>query len=157
MRLQVTEGLVGGAVAAVVSGIPSTIHALATGRSPLDTVEAAGNVVLPASAPRPLLIAAAVPTHLALSLGWGAVLGATLPRRHTTAWGAAAGLAIAALDLGTVGRLRPKIRRLPHVPQVLDHLAYGAVVGWVVSACRPGRVDGTASPRRRAPGHGPTP
>ena len=143
MRLQVTDGVVGGAVAAVVGGAPSTVHALATGRPLLATVEAAGNVVLPASAPRWALVAAAVPTHLALSLGWGAVLGVLLPGRRAIEWGAAAGLAIAALDLGTVGRLRPKVRALPQVPQVLDHVAFGAVVGAVVSARRAGRAGGT--------------
>ena len=67
--------------------------------------------------------------HAGISLGWGAVLGATLPRRHTIAAGAVAGLAIAALDLGLVGRRIPEIAALPLAPQVLDHLAFGAVVG----------------------------
>jgi hypothetical protein len=142
MRLQVTDlvdGLIGGAVAAVLSGLPSTIHALVTRQSVVETVEAAGNVVLPASAPRPALVAAAVPVHLTMSFGWGAVLGLTLPERHTMAWGAFAGLAIAALDLGTVGRRRPLIRALPVLPQLQDHHVYGAVVGAVVGLQRSAR------------------
>jgi hypothetical protein len=42
--------------------------------------------------------------HAALSLGWALVLAACLPRRQTLAWAVPAGLAIAALDLGVVGR-----------------------------------------------------
>ena len=41
--------------------------------------------------------------------------------------GALAGLAIAALDLGLVGRRFPRIRALPLVPQLADHAAFGAI------------------------------
>ena len=77
--------------------------------------------------------------HSALSIGWAAVLAGLLPRRHTAAWGAAAGLGIAALDLGLVGRRLPAIRQLPVGPQVADHLAFGLVVGAVLAARRAGR------------------
>ena len=60
-----------------------------------------------------MLLLAAVPVHLALSLGWALLLARVLPRRHTVAWATAAGLAIAALDLGVVGRRFPRIRALP--------------------------------------------
>jgi hypothetical protein len=43
--------------------------------------------------------------------------------------GAASGLAIAALDLGVIGRRVPAIRRLPLAPQLADHALFGAVVG----------------------------
>lgn len=128
------EGLAGGAVAAAVSGAPSTLHALATGRDPLEAARAAGTLVLADDAPPLRLLAAAVPVHLALSLGWGGVLGIALPRRRPVAAGAAAGLAIAALDLGVVGRRFSRIRALTGLPQVADHLAYGAAVGFVVRA-----------------------
>jgi hypothetical protein len=75
-----------------------------------------------------------VPVHLTLSLGWAWVLAAILPERRTAAWGAAAGAGIAALDLGLIGGRLPRIRALPQVPQILDHLAYGAVVGAVLEA-----------------------
>ncbi len=42
--------------------------------------------------------------------------------------GAVAGLVIAALDLGVIGRRYPEIRALPRVPQVLDHVAFGVLV-----------------------------
>ncbi|MBA2331824.1 MAG: hypothetical protein H0V94_03430, partial [Actinobacteria bacterium] len=54
--------------------------------------------------------------------------------------GAAAGLAIAALDLGVAGHRFPRVRALPLAPQILDHLAYGAVVGSVLERRRRGRT-----------------
>jgi hypothetical protein len=39
-------------------------------------------------------------------------------------------VAIAALDLGFIGRRLPAIRWLAIAPQVADHLAFGMVVGW---------------------------
>src|SRR5439155_1517772 len=76
----------------------------------------------------PALLAAAVPAHLAVSLGWAFVL----PRRAGVAGGALAGLAIAALDLGVLARWFPRVRALPLGPQVADHVVYGAVVGWAL-------------------------
>ncbi len=131
-----TDGLAAGAVAAVLSGAPSTVHALATGASPLEATLAAGTLVLPDERrPLPLLLAA-VPAHTAISLGWGVVLSLVLPRQRTVTAGVLAGLAIAALDLGVVGRRYPRIRALPTWPQVADHIAYGAVVGAVVAGRR---------------------
>jgi hypothetical protein len=132
----VADGLVAGAVAAVLSGAPSTLHAIATRSSPLEATLAAGTLLLPHER-RPLALAlAAVPVHFALSFGWALALAALLPRRRTVAAGTIAGLAIAALDLGVVGRRRPRIRALPQLPQVLDHVAYGATVGAVLSLRR---------------------
>jgi hypothetical protein len=130
------EGLVAGAVAALLSGAPSTLHALATRSDPLEATLAAGTLLLPRERRRPVLVLAAVPVHLALSLGWALVLAALLPRRRTVAWATLAGLAIAALDLGVVGRRVARIRALPQLPQVLDHVAYGAAVGAVLSRRR---------------------
>jgi hypothetical protein len=47
--------------------------------------------------------------------------------------GAAAGVGIAALDLGVGGRLFPRIGALPVLPQLADHAAYGATVGYVLA------------------------
>jgi len=82
------------------------------------------------------LFAAAVPVHLAFSFGWAVVLARVLPRRHTVAAGALAGLAIAALDLGVGRRRFPRVRELQLLPQVADHLAYGAAVGFVLARRR---------------------
>ncbi|HEV7882195.1 MAG TPA: hypothetical protein VGO81_01430 [Solirubrobacteraceae bacterium] len=131
-RPSVGDALAAGAVAAVLSGAPSTLHALATGRDPLEASLAAGTLLLGRERrPARLLVAAAV-AHVALSLGWAVVLAVVLPRRRTMAAAAAAGLAIAALDLGVVGRRYPRIRALPLVPQVLDHVAYAVTVGVVL-------------------------
>ncbi len=130
------DGLVAGAVAAVVSGAPSTLHALATRSSPLEATLAAGTLLLPRERRALPLVLAATPVHVALSLGWALVLAALLPRRRTIAWATLAGLAIAALDLGVVGRRCPRIRALPQLPQWLDHVAYGATVGAVLSRRR---------------------
>ena len=122
-------------MAALPSGLPSTLHALATGRDPLEATKAAGSLLLRQETRTLPLVAAAVPAHLALSLGWGVVLAAVL-RRPTPVRGALAGLAIASLDLGVIGRRFPRIRVLPLAPQVADHLVYGAVVGAVLRGRR---------------------
>jgi hypothetical protein len=126
-------GLRAGAVAGVLSGAPSTVHALATRRSPIDALRAAGTLLLADDAPPTALTAAGVVAHGAISLGWGVVLAAVLPRRQAVVWGALAGVAIAGLDLGVLGRRWPRIRALPTVPQVADHVAFGALVGAVFS------------------------
>ena len=113
--------------AAALSGIPSTAHALATGRNPLEATYAAGSIVLPGETRPGRLVAAAVPVHLALSLGWTGVLDRAGARG--TLRGALAGLGIAALDLGLVGRRFARVRALPLGPQVADHVAFGAIAG----------------------------
>jgi hypothetical protein len=132
------DGLAAGMVAAVVSGAPSTLHALATRGDAMAAAYAAGTMALPHERRGALLFLAAVPVHAALSVGWAEVLAAVLPRRRTAVWGALAGLGIAALDLGLIGRRFPRVRALPQLPQVADHVAYGATVGAVL-ALRRGR------------------
>jgi hypothetical protein len=119
------------AAASVVSGAPSTVHAIVTGRGVLDAARAAGTVI-PGRADKPGLVAGGV-AHVALSAFWGLVLGRVLPRRHTVLWGALGGFAIAAISMLTVGRRRPAISALPQVPQWLDNVTFGAVVGCLLS------------------------
>ena len=128
-----------GLVAAVVSGAPSTLITLARGEDVLDGARAAGTLLLPRERRTLPLLAAAVPVHLALSIGWAAVLDRTLPRGREPLTGLLGGLAIAALDLGVIGRRLPAIRALPQGRQWADHAAYGLAVGAVL-ACRR-RVD----------------
>jgi hypothetical protein len=116
-----------GLLAAVFSGAPSTAYALATGRDPLEATLAAGAMVVGERASTPAKLAAAVPVHLALSLGWTLALDRTLPKRNRTVTGAAAGVAIAALDMGLIGRRIPAIAKLPLAPQIADHIAFGAI------------------------------
>jgi hypothetical protein len=126
-------GLRAGMVAGALSGAPSTVYAVTTRRSPSDALRAAGTLLVADDAPRGAQAAAGVIAHVAISLGWGVVLAVVLPRRRPVAWGALAGLAIAGLDLGLLARDRPHIRGLPTAPQVADHVAYGALVGFVLS------------------------
>lgn len=140
------EGLVAGVVAAVLSGIPSTVYALATGRPVLEATRAAGRLADP-DATGPRVIVAAGGVHAALSLGWGVVLSAVLPHGREVIGGVAAGLAIAGLDLGAGARLAGRrgdaVRRLPQLPQVADHLAFGITAGATLRRVRGG---GTAAP-----------
>jgi hypothetical protein len=128
--------LAAAAVAAVLSGAPSTAHALLTRTDPLEASLAAGTLLLPRERRASRLLPAALVAHAALSLGWAVVLAAVLPRRRATAVAAAAGLAIAALDLGVAGRRFPRIRALAPIPQVLDHVAYAVTVAEVLERRR---------------------
>jgi len=132
-----------GAVAAVVSGIPSTVHALLTGRDVLAATRAAGTL-LPGRRDRPG-VAAGLIAHVAVSAGWTCVLAAAARRHRLGAGGGTvAGLAIAALDLGIAARAYPAVRDLPRGPQILDHLVFGAVTGALLD--RPQRTaQGTTS------------
>lgn len=129
-----------GAWAAALSGVPSTLHALITGRDPLEATRAAGSILLPTERRTLPLVVAAAPVHLVVSFGWALALSRF--RVRGPVGGAVAGLAIAVLDLGVVGRRFPRVRALPLGPQILDHLAYGAVVGLVLE--RGDRRRGTA-------------
>src|SRR5262245_58323831 len=83
------------ALAAVVSGLPSTVHAIATGRDALAASTAAGTLVPGHDDPSLL---AGVAAHLAISAFWGTVIriGATRFPRHRVLFGALAGASIAA-------------------------------------------------------------
>jgi hypothetical protein len=115
----------------VLSGAPSTLHALATGRDPLEAALAAGSVLLPAETRRIRLLAAAVPVHVALSLGWAVALDRAGVRSARS--GALAGLGIGAVDLTLAARFVPRIHALPLLPQLGDHAAYGAIVGHLLA------------------------
>ena len=128
----VEDGVVAGLAGAALSGIPSTVHALACGRDVLEPTLAAGSLLLPRETRRARLVLAAVPVHLALSIWWGLVLARLLPRGASAAVGAGAGVAIAALDLGVVGRAIPRIGSLPWPAQLADHAAFGAIVASVL-------------------------
>jgi len=129
--MNVRAALQAGAWAAVLSAGPSTLHAVTTGRDPLEATKAAGSILLPHETRTLRLVAAAVPVHLTLSFGWALVLESAGVRRVRS--GVLAGLAIAAIDLGIIGRRLPRVRALPIGPQIADHVAYGAVVGFVRS------------------------
>jgi hypothetical protein len=125
-------------VASALSGAPSTAYALATGRHPLEAARAAGTL-LPGRARREGGLAAGLVAHVAVSTFWTAVLAAFLRPRGRLAGavaGGAAGLGIAALDLGVLARRLPAVRALPQAPQWADHVAFGALAGAVLGGGR---------------------
>ena len=136
------DGLVAAAAAAAFSGIPSTLWTLWRGGDLLASTAAAGTLVVAPSAPRHRQLVAGALAHVVISGWWGLVLARLLPTRRTALVGAGAGLAIAALDLGVIGRRFPAIAALSPGPQVADHTMFGAVVGAVLSRRRR-RHDGT--------------
>ena len=125
----IREAMVAGAVGAALSGIPSTAVTLARGGDLLEGARAAGTLLLSGERRAAVLLLAALPVHLALSLGWAVVLEALLRHGREPLHGTLAGLAIAALDLGVIGRRLPAIRALDQPSQWLDHAAYGLAVG----------------------------
>ena len=125
-----------GLAAAVLSGGPSTAVALVRGDDVLEGARAAGALLLPRERRTLPLLAAAVPVHLTLSLGWALALERVLPPGREPLAGLAGGLAIAALDLGLIGRRLPAIRALPQPRQWADHAAYGLAVGVVLARMR---------------------
>ena len=116
-------------VAGVLSGAPSTLHALVTGGDVLAATRAAGTL-LPGRRDRPGVVAGAV-AHGVVTVWWVGVLALVTRGRRLGPWrGALAGAGIAALDLGVIApRRSPAIAALPQAPQWADHLAFGALVG----------------------------
>jgi len=115
----------------VVSGAPSTAHALATGRDPLGATRAAASLAgLPTD--RPVLsVLGGGAAHVVVSCVWGIVLVVALPAGRRGRWGIVAGALIWVLDLGIIARVtrRDAITALPQVPQLGDHLAFGGAAG----------------------------
>ena len=124
--------VIAAALAGILSGIPSTVWAFVAGTDPWEATIAAGAVVVGTDAPFASLISAATVVHGSMSLFWAGVLCASLPRRRPIAWGVIAGALIAVLDILIIGRFLPAIRDLAFLPQLADHLMFGAVVGAVV-------------------------
>ncbi|MGI5500984.1 hypothetical protein [Lentzea sp. CA-135723] len=105
--------------AVVLSGVPSTLHALMSGDDLARATRAAGSLVGGGAR-------AGIVVHLAVSAFWALVL--TRLRVRGVVGGAVAGMAIALLDLEVVGRHNALIRALPRLPQWLDHVAFGVLV-----------------------------
>jgi hypothetical protein len=124
MKRPVSAGL----TAAIVSGAPSTVWALVDRDDTLAAVRAAGTL-LPGRRRRPSVLGGVV-AHVVVSSFWTTVFALAARRcRLTTFRGALAGLGIAALDLGVIGRRYPAIAALDSRSQVADHVLFGAVLG----------------------------
>lgn len=131
--------------AGVLSGVPSTLHALVTRRDPFGSVRAAGTLIVPGDAPPMPRFVAGLAAHGTITLLWTIVLALVLPRRRTAWWGALAGAGIAALDLGIAQRRFPAIAALPRGAQIADHIAFGTIVGLVLGRSRPRAVTGRSA------------
>jgi hypothetical protein len=125
-------------VAATFSGLPSTLHALikrggfrSAAVYVYDTTCAVGTLVPPG---RPGFRRGAI-VHLGISVACGEALARTLPRDHSVAWGAAAGLAIGVINVGMIGRLFPAISALPVIPQLADNVMFGILFAVVLDRC----------------------
>lgn len=119
--------------AAVLSGLPSTTWAVLTGGDVLAGARAAGTLI-PGRGNRPGALAGTA-AHVVISWGWTAVLAAVARHRRVGPLeGAVAGLVIAALDLGGIGRRYPAIRALPSIPQWADHVAFGVVAASLLAS-----------------------
>ena len=115
-----------------LSGAPSTVLALVRGDDVLGPSIAAGTLV-PGRRDRPGLLAG-LTAHTAVSAVWAPLVAMAVGRRrHPVVAGAIAGLGIAALDLGVIAKRYPAVAALPQAPQWADHVAFGAVVGWVAA------------------------
>jgi hypothetical protein len=138
------DALSAGLAGAACSALPSTVWSLVRGDDLLEGGRAAGAMLLPNERRTAVLLATAVPVHLAISIGWAAVMAAALPRGGEPAWGVVGGMAIATLDLALIGRRIRSIEALPQGRQWADHAAYGLAVGLVLRARRSRRADGRA-------------
>ncbi len=117
-------------MAALFSGLPSTVYALRTGggfrsavRYVYDATCAVGTLVPPG---RPGFMRGAI-VHLGISVALGEAFARTLPQRGSVVWGATAGLATGVVNVGMVGRRFPAIRALPIIPQLADNVAFGVL------------------------------
>ena len=124
------EVLVAGCLAGLLGGVPSTLHALLTGRDPLAATRAAGSLV---GGPDRLLLGVGTVVHAVVSVGWAAALLPVLHHvREPVTAGALLGAGIAAVDLRIAQYRFPSVAALPRWPQVADHVVYGACLGLVV-------------------------
>jgi|SRR5687768_6981848 len=122
-------------VATIVSGLPSTLYAVATGGDPMAATRAAAAMLVNSASSAPILLFAAALVHSSISLFWAIVLILLLPGRHVIAFAMGAAAAIAVLDLRVIGRLFPEIHALEFWPQFADHLLWGASLGWTLRLC----------------------
>ena len=122
----------GALVASVLSGAPSVAHAVASSGGSargaaaygLDATRAIGTLAPPR---RPGLVRGSV-IHVAISVIVAEALAACLPRERSVIWGAVAGGAVGAVNLGVVARRWfPELARLPLGPQIADNAAFGAI------------------------------
>lgn len=113
--------------ATLLSGLPSTIWALATGNDVLEPTRAAGGMLLPGETSTAKLVAAAAMVHPLVSAFWALVLWRLLPKRAALEWALLAALLIGLLDLRLIApAFFPRVAALEFWPQLADHFMWGA-------------------------------
>ncbi|MBW2279781.1 MAG: hypothetical protein JRG76_07165 [Deltaproteobacteria bacterium] len=128
---------VAGGLAGLVSGVPSTVYLLVTGGDLFASLDALVAMVTSRDLAMPYHVAVAAGVHFAVSFGWAAVLVALVPRRAPVLGALAASVLIALVDLELIAPyFFAEVAALPFLPQLADHLAWGAVVGVVLRARR---------------------
>lgn len=129
-----------GLTAALLSGAPSTVVALSRGEDVFASTEAVGAALAPRCRKGWGRVGIGAVAHVLISLFWARVLQGRLRENKDPAGaaiaGAACGAGIALIDIGVIARFLPPIRALPAGPVVADHVAYGAIVGWVLHRAR---------------------
>lgn len=125
-------------LATLLSGVPSTLYALASGGDPAEATRAAGAMLLPSETSFIKLCLAATLVHASVSLFWATGLWLALPRRRTMLWALLASAAIALIDLRVIApAFFPGVAALAFWPQFADHLMWGACYSVGLSLARP--------------------
>ena len=127
------DWLIAGSVATVLSGIPSTLYSVLTGADVAEPTRAAGAMLIAANSSDPQLFIAAAVVHIAVSFFWAGVLIFVLPRTFAVTGCVLAALLIGLLDLRVIAPyFYPEVARLPFLPQMADHLMWGACLGLIL-------------------------
>ena len=133
MANRVRTTLIAGGLAGLVGGIPSTVYLLVTGGDVLESLNAVVAMVSANDLPILQRIAVAAAVHFAVSLLWALVLVVLIPRRTAVVGALVASFLIAFLDLKVIAPLYfAEVAALAFIPQLADHLAWGATVGAVL-------------------------
>ena len=143
MANRVRTTLVAGGLAGLLGGIPSTVYLLVTGGDVFVSVNALVAMIAANELPVLHRVAVAAGIHFALSLFWASVLVALIPRRAPVLGALVASVLITFLDLKVIApRYFAEVAALTFIPQLADHLAWGAVVGAVLRVRRnsPGKT-----------------
>jgi len=98
-------------------------------------------MLLPHERRTAVLLVAATPVHLAISMGWAAVLATALPRGREPAWGIVGGMVIATLDLVLIGRRIPSSAHgIPTSTRLISHASQTASPASTSDPWRPRRA-----------------
>ena len=137
MADRIKTTLVAGGLAALVGVIPSTVYLLVTGGDVFASVNALAAMLSANELPVLHRVAVAAAIHITLSFFWASMLVALLPRRAPVFGALAASAIITILDLKVIApHYFTDAAALEFLPQLADHLAWGATVGAVLRVRR---------------------